>query len=191
MAQVRGSEQVQHEETPAVTLPDSEADAGFGAEFRELARQRRFVRETSAAPPATARPLLAPTWRDGAVAPGRSPRPTTPIPAGAAPRMSDDAAAMLAELARMSDRLVEAREGLVVERARADRAELDLGAMNERMMAARAMVHDAQRAAATGAERCAWLEGRCETLQEALDLAVHASPFTRWRWRRQAQRAGA
>lgn len=89
----------------------------------------------------------------------------------------------------MSDRLVESREALALTTARADRAESDLAAANDRLMAARALVHDAQHATRVSAERCAWLEGRCETLQEALDLAVNASVVTRWRWRRQLRAA--
>ena len=92
---------------------------------------------------------------------------------------------MLAELARMSDRLVDSRESLARETARADRAELDVAAADMRLMAARALVLDAQEATHASAERCAWLEGRCETLQEALEVAVNASWRTRLRWRRE------
>jgi hypothetical protein len=94
---------------------------------------------------------------------------------------------MLAELARMSDRLVESREALATALAHASHLEAEVGAANDRLMAARALVHDAQHATRMSAERCAWLEGRCETLQEALDVAVHAGLVTRWRWRRQAR----
>lgn len=102
-------------------------------------------------------------------------------------RISEDQRAVLAELARMCDRLVESREALAATTSRADRAEADLAAANERLMAARALVQDAQQATRLSAERCTWLEGRCEALQEALELAVNASLITRWRWRRQAR----
>lgn len=98
---------------------------------------------------------------------------------------------MLAELARMSDRLVEARELLALTTARAERAEGELAGANDRLMAARALVHDAQRTTRETAERCAWLEGRCEALQEALELAVNAGMVTRWRWRRQVRRSAS
>ncbi|MCZ4496095.1 MAG: hypothetical protein JWM25_678 [Thermoleophilia bacterium] len=232
--------------TPSIdveTIPDAPtalAD-GFGAEFRELARQRRFTRAAKPVPsevawqttdlasttlppvhpsatPAATRPAPMP-----AAAPGR-PRHTvddiarhaarfaasvtqaseaTPMPAStppiaaartaptrtATPRISDDAAVMLAELSRMSDRLVESRELLAGERLRADYAEAQLAAANDRMMAARALVHEAQRATRESADRAAWLEGRNETLQEALHLAVNSSILSRWRWRRQLRQA--
>lgn len=212
-------------------------DHGFGAEFRELARQRRFVRESAtpatsepgvdwraaaapprpsdapATPPATA-PVAPPAAR--AIAPTHAPASALATPAAApaptmvatpaaptlpplAPaamrsargtqRISDDQRAMLAELARMSDRLVESREALAREIARADRAEHDLQATNLRFMAARALVLEAQEATHATAERCAWLEGRCETLEAALEVAVNASWLTRLRWRRQARSA--
>lgn len=164
------------EESPAVT----EAPTSFGAEFRELARQRRFVREdASIAPEPAWEPL--PTAAPASV----EPRQTT------SPRISDDQRAVLAELARMSDRLVESREALAAAAARAERAESELAGANQRLMAARALVHDAQHATRMSAERCAWLEGRCETLQEALELAVNASMVTRWKWRRQQRAAMA
>ena len=176
---------------------DDVADTGFGAEFRELARQRRFVREAAGMTPEAAEPV---DWRSQPAPTAAAPTPVVPTPTPATPptpaprrervrmtgvpRMTEDASAMIAELARMSDRLVEAREGLTIERLRADRAETELRAVNDRLMAARVLVHDAQHATRMTAERCAWLEGRAETLQEALDLAVNASLFTRWRWRR-------
>jgi len=185
---------------PATPItPAQPADAGFGAEFRELARQRRFVREASAGAERGAATTPAPAapkvdWR--AAAPAR-PEPATyaervvarPIAEQmappAAPRMSNDAAAMITELARMSDRLVESREALATERARAEHAEEHVRAADGRLMAAQALVHDAQRAMHASAERVAWLDGRNATLQEALEIAVHAGPITRLRWRRQ------
>jgi hypothetical protein len=162
--------------------PVAPPPGGFGAEFRELARQRRFVREDAAQPAAPAAPAMA--------APARPAAPAAPVQATRASsslRISDDQRAMLAELARMSDRLVESREALAHATARVTQLEGEVTSANDRLMAARALVHDAQQATRASAERCAWLEGRCETLQEALDVAVHASLVTRWKWRRQAR----
>ena len=96
---------------------------------------------------------------------------------------------MLLELAKMSDRLVQAREQLAHATARAEHAEAEVATSRDRLMAAQILVKEAQRATHATAERAAWLEGRCETLQEALDLAVNASMLTRWRWRRQQRAA--
>jgi hypothetical protein len=205
---------------------NTDADAaatGFGAEFRELARQRRFVRSDASttvpewrtavtspqaaapAPVETAAPAATPAAtpvRRHTPAPVPTPAPTVAAPAvkprptpSPSPRMSTDQRATLLELARMSDRLVQARELLVVEASRADhlQAALDsanagLQAADQRLMASRALVNDAQRTTRELAERCAWLEGRCEMLGEALEQAVNASFVTRWRWRRE-QRA--
>ena len=172
--------------------PMASPPGGFGAEFRELARQRRFVREDEPARAFTPAPTVAPT-----AAPAPTPTPAPAVPAAPAQasrassslRITDDHRAMLAELARMSDRLVESREALAHVTARATHLEAEVAASNDRLMAARALVHDAQQATRASAERCAWLEGRCETLQEALDVAVHASLYTRWKWRRQARAA--
>ena len=190
----------------------------FGAEFRELARQRRFVREqdfampelpaTDAAP--TPAPASSPAPRTAATpAPLAAPAPSTtpldePLPAPAprspeppvaaampSPRLSDDAVGMIGELARMSDRLVETREELAATRVRAAHAEQQVDAANARLMAARVLVQDAQQATRQTAERAAWLEGRCETLQEALELAVNASAWTRFKWRRQMRSGSA
>lgn len=187
-------------DTERAGQPASAAPEGFGAEFRELARQRRFVRDDAAT---VAAPVAPPTPRQPAAMPQRTaamPERSATVAerhaaasaaaqhaarASGSLRISDDQRAVLAELARMSDRLVESREALATTTARADRADLDLAAANDRLMAARVLVHDAQHATHMSAERCAWLEGRCETLQEALDLAVNASIVTRWRWRRQ------
>jgi seryl-tRNA synthetase len=164
-------------------LATPDHDNSFTGEFRELARQRRFIRRAEqergdshiarAAQPERSAPTVA------------KPRRTM---APAAQRMTDDVRTMLAELARMSDRLVEAREAAARAQARAEHAEHELHMMNDRLMAARALVHDAQRATKVSAERCAWLEGRCTSLEHALDVAVNASMLQRWRWRR-AQRA--
>ncbi|MBC7462054.1 MAG: hypothetical protein H7287_11880 [Thermoleophilia bacterium] len=184
--------QVTHGTPP---LADTAPLGSFGAEFRELARQRRFVREPAAAT-ATGSPDL-----DAASTPVSAPVPSAAIASAAAPdafaraftaslpsqRISDDAPAMLAELARMSDRLVHAREELAATNARAAYVEQLLVDANSRLMAARVLVQDAQTATRQSAERSAWLEGRCETLHEALDLAVNASILTRWKWRRQAR----
>jgi hypothetical protein len=173
---------------------------GFGAEFRELARQRRFVRDGDepeaprgswrAATPPAPQQQPQPQPQQQVQAPSR-PLPTPPTAASrASTRISEDQRAVLLELSKMSNRLVESREQLAHQAARADRAEADLAAANDRLMAARVLVQDAQRATHASAERCAWLEGRCETLQEALDLAVNASVLTRWRWRRQQRAQG-
>lgn len=229
-------------EQASIPLDDAPLDTGFGAEFRELARQRRFVRssEASAAQPAPApapdpAPVSTPrsTWRDEAAPPSRrsrsaatptpAPAPTpTPTPAPvrttaapapapatapiaspaaeplarlSVPRLSTDQRATLLELARMSDRLVESREQLAASTARASHLEQELvsararlAAADDRLMASSVLVHDAQRAAHELSERAAWLEGRTEMLQEALELAVNASVVTRWKWRRE-QRA--
>jgi hypothetical protein len=207
----------------AVNTDADVAETGFGAEFRELARQRRFVRseaapvvpewQPAATSPTEAAPVAAPATVPAPAstpAPRRSPAPApAPVPATTAPlakprpaaspspRMSTDQRATLLELARMSDRLVQARELLVVEASRADhlQAALDsanagLQAADQRLMASRALVNDAQRTTRELADRCAWLEGRCEMLGEALEQAVNASFVTRWRWRRE-QRARA
>ena len=111
--------------------------------------------------------------------------------------MSEDQRATLLELARMSDRLVQSREDLAIATTRAAHLEAELttardglAAANDRLMASRIIVQDAQRTTRELAERSAWLEGRVEMLQEALELAVNASVVTRWKWRRE-QRARA
>jgi chromosome segregation ATPase len=113
------------------------------------------------------------------------------------PRISDDQRATLRELARMSDRLVQSREDLATITAHAAQLEASvassteqLAAADQRLLASRVLVQDAQRATHELSERCVWLESRCETLQEALELAVNASWITRWSWRRE-QRARA
>jgi hypothetical protein len=104
---------------------------------------------------------------------------------------------MVRELARMSDQLVDAREQLAVATTRVTQLEADVAERavqlrdaNDRVMASRLLVQDAQRAAHEVAERCAFLEARGEALERALELAVNASWLTRWRWRRE-QRAAA
>ena len=220
--------QQQHDQSAMPTTTD---DAGFGAEFRELARQRRFVRSTADADPAAresafwarteepvlpvpAAPVVSAPVAQAPVAPApasvaapsvaapavASPAPTTAAattPRVRAPRMSEDQRATLLELARMSDRLVQSREDLAIAATRAEHLESDLAtardglaAANDRLMASRVIVLDAQRATRELAERSAWLEGRVEMLQEALELAVNASMVTRWKWRRE-QRARA
>ena len=169
--------------------PMASPPGGFGAEFRELARQRRFVREDEPARVFTPAPTTAPATTPAQPAPAVPAAPAQASRASSSLRITDDHRAMLAELARMSDRLVESREALAHVTARASHLEAEVAASNDRLMAARALVHDAQQATRASAERCAWLEGRCETLQEALDVAVHASLYTRWKWRRQARAA--
>lgn len=98
----------------------------------------------------------------------------------------------------MSDRLVESREQLAAATTRADHLEAELAeargglaAANDRLMASRVLVQDAQRTTRELAERAAWLEGRVEMLQDALELAVNASVVTRWKWRREQRRRAA
>lgn len=148
----------------------------IGDEFRQLAHQRRFVREAD----------LRPRERPAPDAPGASASPG--IDAGQA---RADARAMLAEMARMAEQVATAREGLGAATARATRAEHALAGADQRVLAARALVQESQRRAHAAAERCAWLEGRCDSLETALDRAVHASFIERWRWRRRAARASS
>lgn len=189
-----------------VASPSLDDVTGFGAEFRELARQRRFIRSAEAAElPAAAAPAPVPApdrparvdasveWRPASQtdpvappAPRHAAASTSRATASpAVQRMSSSDRAAISEIARMSEQLVAAREALAATMVRADRADADVAAAQQRMMAARALVQDAQRATRQSAERCAFLEGRCQTLEQALDLAVNASVFTRWRWRRQ------
>lgn len=157
------------------------------SEFRELARQRRFVRGTDAE---TASGGTAPATASVSLGADTStPARVVPKPPSVSSPMSDEAAAITAALGRASDRLIVAHEQLAQASLRAERAEQDLAAANDRLMAANVLVQDAQRATHQSAERCAWLEGRNEALQEALELAVHASMTTRWRWRRQLAKA--
>lgn len=202
-------------------MPGHVDDAGFGAEFRELARQRRFVRSGDGVDPvaretafwagseAPAVPAPAVTALVVPASTPATPAPSPPVPASAmpapistsprvrAPRISEDQRATLLELARMSDRLVQSREALAIASTRAEHLESELAtarvglaAANDRLMASRVIVMDAQRTTRELAERSAWLEGRVEMLQEALELAVNASVITRWKWRRE-QRARA
>lgn len=160
--------------------------AGFGQEYRHLARQRRFERSTQSAP-VRDEAIDAPAAR----APRQSQASAIPTAASGrvrADRLSADAHTMLIELSRLADRTIEAREALLVERNRADRAERDLANANQRLMAARSLVHEAQATARAAVERGAFIEGRCEALQDALDLALNASLLQRWRWRRRAAR---
>lgn len=165
--------------------PPHRSGDGFGSEFRELAQQRRFrrkdgVRRTEAAQePVEASPARVTHEPDP---PAPTPRPTY------VQRLSQDPTAALMELSRMADRVIEARDVAAAERGRADRAERDLRAVEQRLMAARGLVHEAQRTAQRAAERCAWVEGRCEALESALELAMHASWLQRWRWRREERR---
>lgn len=172
--------------TPAGT---GHQQSGFGVEYRQQARQRRFRRSTDAAPHNA---IAAPESRRAGLAPGRAPIPESAargerlLPPPGRERLSDNSLAMVTEMSRMADRVIEAREALAAERGRANRAERDLASGNDRIMAARALVHEAQRTAHVAAERCAFVEGRCEALQEALDMAINASLMQRWRWRRRA-----
>lgn len=216
------------DESPA-TAPDATSAApelgSFTAEFRGLARQRRFRRSSPVAAmpehgaPVAAVPVIEPHPTPRAVpratpssaptidisamdrpAPPPAPRAvaTAASPAGhrqpardreRAPRLSTDPYGVLVELSRMADRVIESREQLAAERARADHAEREAEALRDRVLAARALVHEAQRTARLAADRCEFLEGRCDALQDALDIALNASLLTRWKWRRMARRS--
>jgi hypothetical protein len=212
----------QHAQNMPTLLDDAaqtEPREGFGAEFRELARQRRFQRRTvevikqsraqaAATAPRPAHRLRQPTD----VARPQAPRPQTapplapdattgapPVSHDAAPasftaaagayatereRLTDTARGVVSEMSRMADRIIEAREAVAVERARANRAERDLATANDRIMASRVLVHEAQRTARIAAERCAYLEGFCEALEDSLDTVLAGSWLARWRHRR-------
>lgn len=220
-----------HAPTPLpATSPASEQDAppatatdhGFGAEYRDQARQRRFVRSGDAeSAPAAARPATAPAARPGATqptarpvaapaaAPAHAPAPSAPqwqpsmptdhVPPVAAAalrrpvapqtstvtRTQRDERGTVAELVRMSEQLGDVRQQLGAMTMRAERAEAEVAASQQRMMAARSLVHDAQEATRASADRCARLEARCDTLHEALEVAVNATFIERWRWRRE------
>ncbi len=209
----RGRTTIEHTEAKAEAATDAPIDTGFGAEFRELARQRRFVRDADAeSAPSVPEPKAKPKpdWRDAAApakrksrteravaAPAPSPATKPSLGATRTPRLSDDQRAIVSELARMSDQLVDAREQLVVATTRTTHLEASLAERatqlrdaNDRVMASRLLVQDAQQATHDMAERCAWLEARCDALQQALEMAVNASWLTRLRWRRE-QRAAA
>ena len=265
-------------------------DTGFGAEYRELARQRRFERSAAEAPAAVAPTLALPRpditageraslrARRGAEQsePGRSPRapraqqvtetaPPAPRPrpaqgrsrgevherarrlaetefapmspanprrrerfvgssareaeaasrtaaraatttvAGAeqtpniaqqgsrplthVERLTTDPMLMIAELSRMADRVIDAREALALATARIVHLERENNACNDRIMAARALVAQAQQTARHAAEQVAFMEGRCDALDQALDLALNASLIQRWKWRRRVSQS--
>ncbi len=147
----------------------SHAAQGFGSEFRHLAQQQRFSRHREVTPPTSATPDPRPQHAPSAVTSGR---------------ISADARSMLLELSRMADRVIESREALAAERERNAQLTAQMENVQQRFIAARAIVHDAQQTAHAAAERCEFLEGRCEALQEALDLALNASVMQRWKWRR-------
>lgn len=152
---------------------------GFGAEFRPQARQRRFVRETVSAdtmPHHAQLPVEQPTHHSGNQT--------------HAERLSHNPAGSLTELSRMADRVIEARDVAAAQHARAERAERELHGVNDRLLAARGLVHEAQRMAHMAAERTAFLEGRCEALERALDMSLNASLVQRWKWRRATRKPG-
>jgi hypothetical protein len=151
-------------------MDPADAALAASAEFRELARQRRFLREHEQAGTGST------TLTADTSAPAH--------PVASAPS-SAEGRAILASLKHANEQIAEAAARAAAAAARADHAERELAAANERLMAANVLVQDAQRATHQSAERCAWLEGRTEALQEALEVAVHASVTTRWRWRRQ------
>lgn len=155
-------------DAPSVAGAATQPLGDFGEEFRHLTRQRRFGRT---------KPLEGDA-RDAT-------RSSSPRRGLGSDRLSHDPSAALMELSRMADRVIEAREAYATQRARADRAEHELESMNDRLLAARALVYEAQRTARVAAERCSFVEGRCEALEEALDRALNASLLQRWKWRRQ------
>jgi len=57
------------------------------------------------------------------------------------------------------------------------------------MLAARALVAQAQQTAQSASEQVAFMEGRCDALDQALDLALNASLIQRWKWRRRVNQA--
>jgi hypothetical protein len=183
----------------------------FAGEFRPMAQQKRFRRsrelvdgddvaaDTEAAPPAKPRRAERERAQSIHVVAAEQPAAASAFSRLESVRSSlnevardslpaGDPYSPTVEISRIAERLIEARERLAVERARADRAERDLRSTNERVMAARMLVHEAQRTAQLAADRATYLEGRCEALQDALDMAVNASLITRWRWRRAASR---
>ncbi len=173
----------------------------FGDEFRELARVRRFIQSGGArdgavdsSRPAVQQPLRA--QQTPLASQPATPRPTRPaqtapsaVPVAAAPVVTmHDVLAAIGEVARMGEQLAEVRERYAVERARADRAERDAQSLRDRLLAARALVHEAQRTAHATAERAAYLQGRVESLEDGLDRALRSSALKRWRWRRSMRR---
>lgn len=203
--QKRSAAKVAEDITEANTEAVANSGDGFGVEYRELARQRRFIRDSErTSRDAGTSDDEAPSLLDDEAAARRAlataaavARSTghrrAHVDTSLAPdvsitstdeRLTDHAPGMLTEMARMADRLVQARESLGAALNRAERAETDLSGMNARMMAARALVHEAQQEMHLANERAAWLEGRCETLHESLEVAVNASLVQRWMWRK-------
>lgn len=174
-------------------------------EFEHLRNQRRFertpeVEATSApTPPAPTRRAPRKATRKRAARPVAVATTTDPAHEVAqaqvaaqsradAPRLSHEPYTSIVELSRMADRVIDSREQLAAHRARADRAERDLANLNQRIMAARAIVFEAQRVSKLATERTQYLEGRCTALEGALDQVLHASMFERLRWRRMLRR---
>ncbi len=148
--------------------PDA-TDTDFGGEYRSLARQRRFAIED-------ARELVRNSGN----------RSLSATPASAS--LSQNTLNLLSQMSTLADRVVTAKEEAAREKQRADLAEQKLEFLNDRVSEAIALVKDAQAAALTAAERASVIEGRCEALQDALDMALNSSVLQRWRWRRQARR---
>jgi hypothetical protein len=91
----------------------------------------------------------------------------------------------LTEVVRMSQLLADARSDAAAQATMAAQLRGELAAAQQRLVAAKALVREAQTTTQSAAERAAWLEARCETLQEALEAAVHSTWLQRWRWRRE------
>lgn len=197
-------------ETPAAAAEKPEKSRPRG-EFDHLRDRRRFQREGDrttdepqdeklakgsrsttrkrrAAP--SGRPLRVGASLDAAASASVSvpAQPYVAAPPSEPARISGEPYTALVELSRMADRVIDSREQLAVQRARTDRAERELEQMNQRIMAARAIVYDAQRATKTATDRAAYLEGRCSALEESLDRVLQASLIDRLRWRRVLRR---
>lgn len=190
---------------PAVQAPRSSqpaaasqhaAPAQQAAAMRAAAQSQpasRAVPPTAASSVAPAAPSFRATGAAQVAASGVSPAGWVPSSESAAramdaERRGPEMLTLLAQLSRTTDHLVAAREELATVRSLAVQLQSEVSSSNDRLMAARVLVHDAQVATRQSAERATYLEARCETLQEALDIAVNASAFSRWRWRRKLVR---
>jgi hypothetical protein len=198
-------------ETPVDVV--EQALGSFTADLRPAARRRRFERSESTPPPARRRmPAEQPTIPMQPQAEPREERrrpdvratdaraerfATSDAPLRASGleelrRLVERQHSMLVEMGRLSERVVSSAELAAREQQRADRAEAELAgakaevaAMQQRLLAARGLVGQAQDAAHAAAERAAFLEGRCDVLQDTLAQALRGSFLTRWRLRRE------
>ena len=97
--------------------------------------------------------------------------------------------AFVTEYTRAMNELTSVTAQLAAETARRIAAEAQVESLASRLEAARALVHQAQATAHEAADRAAYAEGRVDALEDALDRALNASLFTRWKWRRMIRRA--